>query len=377
MTPVLPLTMPSLGADELAAAARVLSGPQLTQGGEVAAFETEFALYQMDAPRDRTAFELAQSGRPSNPCLHAVATNACTSALYLTLKALNIGPGDEVITSALSWVATALAIRWTGATVVFADVDDAGLLDPEHVYEAVTPRTRAIVPVHLYGMPCDAPAFAELAREEDVDLVFDAAHAIEARERGVPVATWGTASCYSFHATKNLTTAGEGGMVVTRNPVIADYVRQARIFGLAPGTRTSVQFGAKLNITEVQAAVGRVQLRRIEERYLRRKMLWTMYRDALTTVRPINVEPGVRDALHLYPILCDDRDAAAHVLNHDGIGYGIHYTPIYDHPEFASSKPRYAENTDRIGRRTISLPFYPEMTYEDVQRVAKALEGIL
>jgi perosamine synthetase len=361
MSTVLPLTRPSLGIPEIQAAVRVLSSPQLTQGPEVAAFETEFTTYHADR-------------RPGE--LYSVATNACTSALYLTLKALGIGPGDEVITSALSWIATALAIRWTGATVIFADVDDYGLLDPEHVYEAVTPRTRAIVPVHLYGQVCDVDAFAHLAAAEDLDIVYDAAHAIEARSGDRPCAQYGTASCYSFHATKNITTAGEGGMMVTRRPEIADYVRKARCFGLTPGTRTCEQFGAKLNMTEVQAAVGRVQLRRIEERYLRRKLVWSMYQDALTIVRPINFEHGVRDALHLYAVSAD-RERAAAALERAGIGYGVHYRPIYDEPEFAGTKPKYAENTDRIGRRTISLPFFPEMTYEDVARVAKALEGIL
>lgn len=375
----LPLSRPSMGDAEIAAATRVLSGPQLTQAQEVQSFETDFALYQMGVKLDGTAFELAQSGIPSpEPMLHAVATNACTSALYLTLKALGVGPGDEVITSPLSWVATALAIRWTGAEVVFADVDDAGLLDPEHVVDCITPRTRAIVPVHLYGQVCDVQAFNDIAAAEDVYVIYDAAHAIEARHDGKPCGSYGDAACYSFHATKNVTTAGEGGMVVTKHQQIADYVRRARLFGLASTKdRTCVQFGAKLNMTEVQAAIGRVQLRRIEERWKRRDFLWQTYDNELhAALRPINRAAGMRDALHLYAIFCD-RDSACAALERAGIGYGIHYRPIYDHPEFIGTKPRNAENADRIGRRSLSLPFFPEMDTGEVAWVASVLRNVL
>jgi dTDP-4-amino-4,6-dideoxygalactose transaminase len=165
-------------------------------------------------------------------------------------------------------------------------------------------------------------------------------------------------------------------MVVTRHRAVADYVRKARCFGLTPGTRSCEQFGAKLGMTEVQAAIGRVQLKRLEGRHEWREILWSRYRDVLRIVRPINCEPGVRDALHLYALFAD-REAVGAALKHAGIGYGIHYKPIYDEPEFEGTKPRYAENADRIGRRTISLPFFPEMTREDVRRVGKALEGVL
>jgi dTDP-4-amino-4,6-dideoxygalactose transaminase len=366
--PTLPLTRPSLGVAELEAAASVLSGSQLTQGPQVASFETEFALYQ-----DGFEPNIFRSGQPQR--LHAVATNACTSALYLTLKALGIGPGDEVITTPLTWVATALAIRWTGAKVVFADVDADGLLDPDCCCDVLTTRTRAILPVHLWGNLCDIDTFKVLSEAEDVHIVFDCAHAIEARFDDEPLGGYGDAACYSFHATKNLTTAGEGGMVVTRNAKIAEYVRKARLFGITPGTRTCEQFGAKLNMTEVQAAVGRVQLRRLEERYARRLALWNAYHARLRYPRGICNATGTRDGLHLYNILCDDRDSVRGALERAGIGSGVHYAPLYDHPEFTGTKPRHAENADRIGRQTLSLPFFPEMAVEDVERVVAALES--
>ena len=341
-----PFFRPNLGDEELAAAARVLRSGRLTQGEEVQRFEEEFAAYQ--------------------GARYAVAVNSCTSALYLALRALGVGLGDGVITTAISWPATALAILWTGAEPIFADVDARGLIDPASVRERLDEErniggeVKAIIPVHLYGNP--APADDLLAF--GLSIVWDAAHAIELKRGSLP-----GASCYSFYASKNITTAGEGGMLVTDEPEIAAQARRERLFGMdLPGERICRQMGTKLNMTEVQAAVGREQLRRIDERWHRRRRLVAQYDAALGRTSHV---PG--SACHLYPIEVDERDRVALALKERGIGTGIHFPMVTAHPFFAM----YAGGTPMaktFGARTLSLPLFPEMTGAMVREIVVALQ---
>lgn len=353
-----PLFRPNLGDEEIEAAARVLRSGQLTQGAGVRAFEAEFAAYQ--------------------GAKHAVAVNACTSALYLALKAHGIGECHEVITSAITWPATALAIEWTGATPVFADVDERGLIDVASVRERITPRTAAIIPVHLYGNLApvhDLRAFG-------LPLIWDAAHAIESWYGDGPAGRIPAAACFSFYASKNITTGGEGGMLVTDDDEIAGYARRARLFGMdPPAVRTCMQFGVKLNMTEAQAAIGRVQLRRIGERWFARTKIVMQYDAALALATHDGLRPGdgheAESACHLYPVQVDNRDAVQAALKARGIGTGIHFPPVYAHPYFRGARGHDAcPNADRFGARTLSLPLFPEMTPADIDEVVTAFREV-
>ena len=350
-----PLFRPNLGDEEIEAVARVLRSGQLTQGPGVRAFEAEFAAYQ--------------------GAKYAVAVNSCTSALYLALKAHGIGTGSEVITSAITWPATALAIEWTGATPVFADVDGRGLIDVASVRTRITKDTAAIIPVHLYGNLAPVDDLRALG----LPLIWDAAHAIESWHDG-PAGRISSVACYSFYASKNITTGGEGGMLITDNDAIAKYARRARLFGMdLPDVRTCQQFGVKLNMTEMQAAIGRVQLRRITERWYSRVQIVREY-DASLGRGPTHDggrPHGGTSACHLYPVQVEKRDEVAAKLKTRGIGTGIHFPPVYAHPHFRGARGSDAcPNADHFGARTLSLPLFPEMTPADIDDVVTEFRAV-
>src|ERR1700730_9387489 len=331
---------------------------------------------------------------------HAVAVSSCTAALHLSLLVLGVKPGDEVITTPMTFAATANAIIHTGARPVFADVDrETMLLDLERIEAAITPRTRVIIPVHLTGRLCDMDGIHYLARKHGLFVVEDAAHCIEGRYHERRVGSMSDLTCFSFYVTKNLTT-GEGGMVTTDNAEWANRLRTLALHGMDAhayhrfGERgyrhyEVIEAGFKNNMTDIQAALGIHQLRRIEVSWERRNAIWNEYQQAFAhlPVRcPAADEPGTRHARHLYAILVQEedcgksRDQLVEHFTRNRIGTGVHYTPVHLHPFYRKTfgyKEGDFPNAEWIGKGTVSLPLSAKLTDEDVQDVASALRQFL
>jgi dTDP-4-amino-4,6-dideoxygalactose transaminase len=331
---------------------------------------------------------------------HGVAVSSCTAALHLSLKAAGIGPGDEVIVPAMTFVATANSVVHAGAVPILCDVDPttqnitAALVAPH-----LTRRTRAILPVHFAGRAVDLTGLLELASDRRILVVNDAAHAIETEHRGRRIGGLGMATAYSFYPTKNITT-GEGGMVVTDDDRLAARLRTLRQHGLsadawkrysAAGFRhyEAVEPGFKANMTDLQAALGLQQLARIEEMSRRRRRIWTSYGEAfsgLPMTLPAGAEPGDRHALHLYTVLLHlealsaDRDTIARALLQEGIGTGVHYRAVHLHPYYRDTfgyAPDAFPHAARISDRTLSLPLSARLSDLDVADVIEAVHKVV
>lgn len=331
-------------------------------------------------------------------CGHAVAVNSCTAALHLSMVVSGVGPGDEVITSPMTFCATANAVIHTGARPVFVDVErDTGNIDPDRIEAAITPRTRAILPVHYAGRPCRMDRIEALARRHGLLVVEDAAHAIESAHHGRKIGTIGDLTCFSFYVTKNLVTA-EGGMVTTSNADLAAKIKMYALHGMSRDAwkRFSDEGykhyqvlapGFKYNMTDLQAALGIHQLARIPANAARREEIWTRYDDAFATLpieRPAPAEPDTVHARHLYTILIDperrDRDSVLNELVRLNIGTGVHYTALHLHPYYRETfghKPGDFPNAERIGERTLSLPLSPKLTERDVDDVIAAVRQVV
>jgi len=339
-------------------------------------------------------------------CRHAIALNSCTAGLALALEVLGIGPGDEVVTTPMTFCATANVVVHLGARPVFADVDpETGNIDPEQVRKAITSRTKAILPVHLYGRPCRMDELLSIAREHGLYVVEDAAHATEAWYRGRKIGTLGDITVFSFYATKNLTT-GEGGMLVTENDTWAETLRVRRLHGLSKdawkryGTEgfqpyDVIAAGYKYNMTDIQASLGIHQLARLEENLKIRERYWRMYSEAFTELEEITTpaeileEPAsgnTRHALHLYTILLNLERLAisrwdfVNAMKAENIGTGIHFIALHLHTfyqrNFGYRRGDFS-NAEFISDRTVSLPLSPGLTEEDVRDVVKAVKKIL
>jgi len=352
----------------------------LGTGPKVARFQSDFAAY-VGAP-------------------HAAALNSCTAALHLALVALDLKPGDEVITTPLTFCASVNAIIHAGGTPVLADVDPRTMnIDPERVREKITPRTKAILPVHFAGRSCDMDALTSLAREHGLFLVEDCAHAIETTWRGRHAGTFGDLGCFSFYATKNVAT-GEGGMVVSSD---AERMARIKILGLHGMSADAwkrfgdegykhyfvVEAGFKYNMMDLQAAIGIHQLARVEENHVRRRAVWEMYDRAFADLPlglPAPEEPNTRHARHLYTILVDEarcgvsRDDFLTRMTREGIGVGVHYLSAPEHPYYQQRygwRPEDWPEAMTIGRRTVSLPLSPKLSDADVADVIEAVRLIL
>lgn len=345
------------GVDRVAiddAVRRVLDRGWFVLGPEVEHFEREFA---------------AATG-----AAHAVAVGTGTDAIALILRAMDVGPGDEVITTPLSAAYTALAVMMTGARPVFADIDPVRLtLDPGAVAAAVTPRTRAVMPVHLYGQPADMPRLADVAARHGLAIVEDAAQAHLATCEGRPVGSWGLATAYSFYPTKNLGALGDGGAVTTADDNLA-----ARIARLRNGGQTTryhhVEPGANSRLDEVQAAILRVRLPQLAAATARRRAIAAAYRAALEGAR-ITVPPqcDAGHVYHLFPVLTPDRDRFQAHMAEAGIETLVHYpVPIPRQPALAGATPAVCPIADRVSADVVSLPLYPGLTDEQVAEVAQA-----
>jgi dTDP-4-amino-4,6-dideoxygalactose transaminase len=341
-----------------------------------------------------------QAFRAYTGAAHATALHSCTAALHLSLLALGLRPGDEVITTPMTFVATANAILHSGAVPVFVDCDRAtGLIEPDRVAAAVTPRTRVLLPIHLYGRPCAMDAILEIARTHDLHIVEDAAHAIEASYQGRKIGTIADATCFSFYVTKNLTT-GEGGMVTTGSAAIAGDVRTMALHGLTKDAwqrfsdagykhYEAVTAGFKYNMMDLQAALGVHQLGQLDAWLGRRTAIWERYDAAfagLPVITPVPPEPDTVHARHLYTLLVDsavaglDRDTFMQRLFERRIGTGVHYHAVHLHRYYRERfgyRPDDFPNARWISERTVSLPLSPHLDDEDVSWVIGAVREVL
>jgi len=371
---------PQILEEDVEAVARTLRSGWIGTGPQTTRFEAAFAEY-------------VGAG-------YGVALSSCTTALRLSMLALGVGPGDEVITTALTFCATVNSIIHSGARPVLADCLPGTMnLDPADVVRKLTPRTRGILPVHFAGRLCNMEALVSVAKTHGLVLVEDCAHAIETTGHdGRHAGTYGDLGAFSFYATKNVTTA-EGGMMVTSDKAIADRLRILALHGMSKDAwkRYSdsgyrhydiVELGYKGNMTDIQASLGLGQLARVERNLLTREEIWRRYDDALLDLPielPAPVERGTRHARHLYTILIPersgpDRDLVLAALHAEGIGAGVHYQPISGYSYYQNTlgvKLGDFPNAESIGRRTLSLPLSAGMTGDDVEDVVAALRRIL
>lgn len=371
---------PLFGAEERAAVLACLDSGWVGSGPRVAELEERFAAYV---------------GAPA-----AVAVSSCTAALHLSLLALELPPGSEVVTSPMTFAATANAIVHAGLTPVFADCDLAtGCLDPAALERAIGPRTRAVVPVHFAGRPCDMRAIGAIAAAQRLEIVEDCAHAIEAAIDDRHCGTFGALGCFSFYVTKNMTSV-EGGMLVARSPDTAARLRRLALHGLSADAwrrhrdEGFVHYqveepGFKYNLTDLAASIALVQLDRLEANWTRRRALWDFYLAELADlplVLPPPTPPGVRHALHLFTCFVDPtrtkrtRDEVVQALHALRIGTGVHYTALHLHPWYRDRfgfAPGAFPNAESIGARTFSIPFSAAVTDADAADVVRALRVAL
>ena len=347
----------SIEGDVAEAIARVLERQRFVDGDETSGFEEEFAAFC--------------EGR------NCIAVSSGTAALELTLQALGIGAGDEVITVSHTFIATVSSIMRTGATPVFVDVDEATwTLDPERLAEAITDRTKAIIPVHLYGHPADVPAIAAAA--PGIPIVEDAAQAHGARYHGLPVGACAVAACFSFYPGKNLGAYGDAGAVVTSDGELAARLRSLRDHGRGGQKYEHSALGTNARMSELQAAVLRAKLPNLHEWTDSRRRLSAQYELLLAGLRLQVVEPWAEHARHLFVLLHPQRDGLRLALHNSGIETGIHY-PVPAHRQKAVSADLVRlpveglPVTDSLAQTCLSLPLFPELDERDVARVASAV----
>jgi dTDP-4-amino-4,6-dideoxygalactose transaminase len=351
---------PEIGA----AIERVLESTQFVLGPEVATFEQEFAAYcQTD---------------------HAIGVNTGTSALHLALLAAGVLPGDEVITVPFTFVATTAAIVYAGARPVFVDVDPATFnMDPSRIEAAITPRTRAILPVHLYGQPADMDPIMEVARRHNLVVIEDACQAHGAEYRGRRAGSIGDLGCFSFYPGKNLGAYGEGGAVTTNNPDFARNVRMLRDWGAASKYHHELK-GYNFRLEEIQAAILRVKLRHLEAWTDARRECAVRYADLLrnSSVETPSESAGTRHVYHILAVRTRQREALQQGLRAEGIQTGIHY-PVPVHLQPAHADLGYAPgdfpNSEAAAAEVLSLPMFAELTGEQIWRVSHAImkEGLV
>jgi len=373
----LPFSRPSIGDEEIAAVEQVLRSGWITTGPKNHELEQQFA---------------ARVG-----CKHAVALSSATGAMHIALLALGIGPGDEVITPSQTWVSTANMICLLGATPVFVDVErDTLMSDLQAIEQAITPRTKAIIPVHYAGAAFDLDPLYALAERHGIPVIEDAAHSAGTLYRGRAVGAQGTA-IFSFHAIKNMTCA-EGAMLVTDDEKFANRVRMLKFHGLGVdaydrmthGRKPQAEViepGFKYNLADINAAIALVQLQRLDEINAKREQLAQAYLERLAhvPVQPLALPSYPQQhAWHLFILRIDpercglDREAFMKALQEQNIGTGIHFIATHMHSYYRQRFPTVQlPNTEWNSTRLVSIPLFPDMTFDDVERVASAIETIV
>lgn len=353
---MIPAANPIIGREERKAVDRVLRSGGLAQGPEVAAFEKEFSHHV--------------SGR------HSVALNSGTSALHMAFIAAGITAGDEVIVPSFSFAATANSVALTGATPVFVDIEeDYFNLDPQKIEAAITSKTRAIMPVHLYGHPANMVAITEIAQRHNLLIFEDAAQAHGAKINNVPVGAWGLAASFSFYPTKNMT-SGEGGMVTTSSEELARMVKVLRNQGMEIRYQNEV-VGFNTRMTDIHAAIGRVQLKKLPGWTSQRQKNASFLSSHLEGVVTPPTAPGMEHVFHQYTIkvVDTDRDAFGAELTKRGVGNGVYYpTPIHRLPSFQLNLDLPA--TERVAQQVLSLPVHPALKKRDLENIVKVVNSV-
>ncbi len=332
---------------------------------------------------------------------HAVAVNSATAAMHLGLDILGVSEGDEVITTPMTFVSTANVICHVKAKVVFADVNkETGNIDPKEIEKKISKRTKAIIPVDLYGRPCDLDKIMKLAKNHNVNVLEDAAHATETWYKNKKIGSIADLTAFSFYVTKNVAT-GEGGMLTTNNKDWASKAKTRRLHGLSADAwkrysnegykpYEGVYPGYKYNMMDIQAALGIHQLKRAKANLKIRNKYWQIYTKAFENldgiIPPFEEEKEMVHARHLYAVNLEleklkiNRNQFIEALRKENIGAGVHFTPVHLHQYYRKAfgfRPGDFPNAEWIGERTVSLPFYPHMTQKDINDVIKAVEKIL
>jgi len=371
---------PAIEEAEIKEVVASLESGWLGTGPKVAQFEKDFGEYKGVA--------------------HAVAVNSCTAALHLSILAAGLKPGDEVITTPMTFCATVNAIIHAGAIPILADIDPKTMnIDPAQVAGKITSKTKAILPVHFAGRPCNMDALGEIVQEYNLTLIEDCAHAIETEYKGQKAGTFGDFGCFSFYVTKNIVT-GEGGMVLCRREEDAARIKMLALHGMSKDAWKRfgdegykhyyvLECGFKYNMMDLQGAIGIHQLQRVELYWRRRQEIWQRYNEAFAGLPiglPAEPEPDTRHAYHLYTILIGEtkvaisRDEFLGEMTANNIGVGVHYLSIPEHPYYQQAfgwKPEDYPEAMRIGRQTVSLPLSAKLTNEDVADVIEAVYKVL
>ena len=357
---MIPISKPFIGDAEKQAVMEVLESGMLVQGPRAAKLEEKFAAVCS------TQF--------------AVATSSGTTALHVALLAHEIGPGDEVITTPFTFMASVNVILYVGARPVFVDIDeDTFNINPELIEAAITPKTKAILPVHLYGYPCNMDAIMNIANKHNLVVIEDACQAVGAKFHDKPVGSFGT-GCFSLYATKNIM-AGEGGMITTSDENIAKRCRMIRNHGMQRRYYHDM-LGYNFRISDLHAAIGLVQIDRLNDFNNARKANAFFLNSHLTSVKTPQVNPGYDHVWHQYTVRVDggrDRDAAVKILNDAGIGTGIFYpVPAYQQAHLVADGygDLYLPVTERIVKEVISLPVHPQLNQVDLETIVKEVNKL-
>lgn len=371
---------PQITEDDLRAVIDTFKSGWIGTGPQAAELENTFCLYTGGS--------------------HAAALSSCTAALHLAMLALGINPGDEVITSPMTFCATANAIVHAGARPVFADIDpQTGLIDPKEIERRITTRTKAVIPIHLNGRACNMDALLELVKIRNLMLIEDCAHAIETTFHGKHAGTFGEAGCFSLYVTKNVT-AIEGGLLITNNSSLAEKVKTLALHGMTADAWKRFSDagykhyevdhpGYKYNLPDVHAALALSQMKRVETNLAWRETIWASYDEAFRGLPcwiPPPPEPSTRHARHLYTLLLDidrltiDRDSFLHELYERKIGCGVHYRSLHLHRYYRETFNLHPQDYPHAlwhSERTVSLPLSAALTNQDISDVIEAVRDIL
>lgn len=376
----IPFSKPIYSADEIDAAIECFDKGWLGTGPKVQEFQSKFLEFKN--------------------CKFAVAVNSCTAALHLALLSLNIGPGDEVITTPMTFCATINTIIHVGAVPVLVDIDPISKnIDISKIEAAITPKTKCILPVHFAGYPCEMKTIMSIARKYDLFVIEDCAHAVETEYNGKKAGTFGDVGCFSFYSTKNLST-GEGGMLITNNPKIAKKATELSLHGMNKDAwkRFSnngfahydvIEAGFKYNMMDLQAVIGLEQLKKIDINWSKRKKLWEFYQKQLSDLDvtlPSNVPKNHKHGYHLYTLMftgnkhCKNRDQLLSDMTSLGVGVGVHYQSV---ASFSYYKDKFKWSVadfpvaNKFGMQTISLSLTPYLTSREVDKIISSLRLIV